>query len=168
MSAIRLAGPDDGPAIWAVLEPVIRAGDTYAIETDIGRKDALAYWTSARAYVFEEDGAVLGTYYIKPNQRGGGAHVCNCGYITAQGAEGRGIARAMLAHSLSEAERLGYLAMQFNFVLQSNARAVNTWKRAGFSIIGRQPQAFLHPTQGYVDALMMHRFLGAENDLEDG
>ena len=142
-----------------MLEPVFRAGDTYAIAPDISRGDALAYWTAHHAYIAEDDCAPLGTFYIRPNQQGGGAHVCNCGYITARGAEGKGVARAMLAFSLEEAKRLGFEAMQYNFVLASNTRAIDTWTRAGFAEIGRIPRAFRLPSGDHTDALILHRFL---------
>jgi len=155
---IRAAESPDHDAIWAMLEPVFRAGDTYAIDSDISREDALAYWLSAQAYV-AVNGTPLGTYYIRPNQAGGGSHVCNCGFVTGTAAQGKGVARAMLEHALVEAKRLGYEAVQFNFVLASNARAIDIWERAGFTRIGLQPHAFLHPKLGYVDALIMHKFL---------
>ena len=140
---------------------MFRAGDTYSIDADISRDDALAYWCGPahQTFVAEAEGAVLGTYYLRRNQGGGGAHVCNCGYITGCGAEGRGVARAMLGFSLEEAKRLGFEAMQFNFVLANNTRAVATWERAGFAVIGRQPRAFRMPDGTYIDALMMHRSL---------
>lgn len=156
---IRPATPADRDALWSMLEPVFRAGDTYAVDPGIPRDDALAYWMSARAYVAEDDGTPLGTYYIRPNQQGGGSHVCNCGYVTARGAEGRGVARAMLAHSLTEAKSLGFEAMQFNFVLASNTRAIDLWKRAGLTEIGRIPKAFKPRPGTTVDALILHRFL---------
>jgi GNAT superfamily N-acetyltransferase len=155
----------DHPGIWATLNPVFRAGETYAIDTDIGREEALAYWMAERAYVAEADGEVLGTYYMKRNQKGGGSHVCNCGYVTARAAQGRGMARAMLEHSLNAAKEAGFEAMQFNFVLASNARAIETWKRAGFDEVGRIPDAFRHPKLGHVDALIMYRKL---EDMPDG
>lgn len=156
---VRAATQADRAAVWTMLEPVFRAGHTYAIDPDISREEALAYWfgPERRVFVCEDDGALSGTYYIVRNQKGGGSHVCNCGYITAPGARGRGVARAMLAHSLDEAARLGFRAMQYNFVVSTNRRAVETWKRAGFEVVGRLPGAFNHPTEGYVDALVMHR-----------
>jgi GNAT superfamily N-acetyltransferase len=156
---IRETESSDRDALWSMLHPVFRAGDTYAIDPDISREDALAYWTAHHAYVAEIDGDIVGTLYIRPNQQGGGAHVCNCGYITARGAEGRGVARAMLAFSLEEAKQLGFEAMQYNFVLATNARAIDTWKRAGFTEIGRIPRAFRLPSGSYTDALILHRFL---------
>ncbi|NNJ67766.1 MAG: GNAT family N-acetyltransferase [Boseongicola sp.] len=151
---IRPATTSDEDAIWSMLEPVFRAGDTYAIDPDITRADALRYWFAAQTYI--TDG---GTYYIRPNQMGGGDHVCNAGFVTAAQASGRGVARAMLAHALSEAKTLGFDAMQFNFVLASNTRAIDIWQRAGFNQIGRIPQAFRHPRDGKVDALILHKFL---------
>ncbi|NNF71487.1 MAG: GNAT family N-acetyltransferase [Rhodobacteraceae bacterium] len=157
---VRPARAGDEAAIWAILEPVFRAGDTYTIDPDIPREDALAYWLAPTNSVFiAEDGEVLGTYYLKQNHGGGGSHICNCGYVTAQAAQGRGVARAMLAHSLEEARRQGFRAMQYNFVVATNARAIATWERAGFDTIGRLPRAFLHPRAGYVDALVMYREL---------
>ena len=155
---IRDVDAKDHDGIWAMLEPVFRAGDTYAIDSGVPREAALNYWLAERAYV-AEDSAAVGTFFIKENQKGGGAHVCNCGFVTARGAEGRGVARAMLAFSLTEAKALGFEAMQFNFVLTNNTRAIATWERAGFEVIGRQPKAFRLPDGAYVDALMMHRFL---------
>lgn len=150
---------DDADAVWAMLEPVFRAGDTYAIDSGISREAALAYWFMERAYIAQDDERPLGTFYIRENQKGGGAHVCNCGYITARGAEGKGVARTMLEFSLKEAKALGFEAMQYNFVLASNDRAVTTWERAGFTLLGRQPKAFQTPSGAYVDALIFHRFL---------
>lgn len=157
--SIRKVGSSDNEALWHILRPVFRAGDTYAVEPDISRDEALDYWTSAHAYLAEDKGEALGTFYIRANQKGGGAHVCNCGYITARGAEGRGVARAMLAFSLDEAKRLGFEAMQYNFVLASNTRAIATWQKAGFIEIGRIPRAFKQGPDSYVDALILHRFL---------
>ena len=158
---IRAYAPQDAGAVTAMLMPVFRAGDTYAIDPDISEAEALAYWTGPERQVFvaEDVGEVLGTYYMVRNQKGGGSHVCNCGYVTAAAARGRGVARAMLAHSLAEAPRRGFRAMQYNFVVSTNTRAVNTWLRAGFEIVGRLPGAFEHPSQGEVDALVMYRRL---------
>lgn len=154
-----IAGDDD--AIWAILEPVFRAGETYPIARDIGRAEALAYWRTPGHSVFvaQDNGAIVGTYYLRANQKGGGAHVANCGYMTAQAATGRGVARAMCEHSLGEARRRGFSAMQFNFVVASNERAVRLWQSCGFDIVGRLPGVFIHPTLGAVDALAMVRKL---------
>ncbi|MEO1067461.1 MAG: N-acetyltransferase [Pseudomonadota bacterium] len=159
MISIRQATAADQNAIWRILEPVFRAGDTYTIDPNVSREDALAYWLSPShtTFVAEEGGDTLGTYYVRPNQGGNGDHVANCGYITSETARGRGVARAMLEHSLKEAPRAGYQAMQFNFVVATNVRAVETWKRYGFEIIGSQPLAFRHPVQGLVDAYVMYK-----------
>ena len=161
MIKLREARPADDRAIWEILEPIFRAGETYAIERDIGRAEALAYWSSPphRVFVAEREGAVLGTYFLTPNQRGGGAHVANCAYATATHAQGQGVARAMLEHSLAEAKARGFRAMQFNFVVATNERALETWRKAGFEIVGRLPGAFDHPRLGLVDACVLHRRL---------
>jgi L-amino acid N-acyltransferase YncA len=158
---IRAATASDNDAIWKILEPIIRAGDTYTLPQDMSREDALASWRTPghEVFVAEENGEILGTYYLHANQRGGGAHVANCGYTTAPWATGRGIARAMCQHSLGHAKARGFRAMQFNFVVSTNERAVDLWQRMGFKIVGSLPGAFLHPTLGAVDALVMYRAL---------
>lgn len=158
---IRPFQPSDNDAIWHILEPTFRAGETYPIPRDISREDALAYWHSPGHTVFvaEDAGAIVGTYYLRPNNRGGGAHVANCGYIVATGAFGRGIARAMCVHSLDKARERNFAAMQFNFVIASNERAVRLWESLGFAIAGRLPGAYQHPRLGLVDALVMTRSL---------
>ena len=158
---IRRAEPADADAIAGIILPTIRAGETYALDPDMGRADAIAYWTGAdrETFVAEEDGVVLGTYYLRANQAGGGGHVCNCGYMTAAAAVGRGVARRMCEHSLEQARARGYRAMQFNFVVSTNERAVKLWQSLGFDVAGRLPGAFRHPALGFVDALVMFRAL---------
>jgi L-amino acid N-acyltransferase YncA len=159
--AIRAATASDSDAIWKILEPVIRGGDTYTLPKNMNRQDALAYWNSPghEVFVAEENGEIVGTYYLRANQKGGGAHVANCGYMTATWASGRGVARAMCQHSVEHARARGFRAMQFNFVVSSNARAVRLWQSMGFEIVGRLPEAFMHPMLGAVDALVMYRQL---------
>jgi ribosomal protein S18 acetylase RimI-like enzyme len=158
---IRPALRSDADAIWTILEPTIRAGETYTLPLDASREDALAYWLSPdhEVFVAEESESALGTYFLRANRPGGGSHVCNCGYVTAPNATGRGIARAMCGHSLERARERGFLAMQFNFVISSNERAIRLWESFGFNTVGRLPLAFRHPTRGLVDSLVMHRFL---------
>ncbi len=163
---VRPAARADDGAVWAILEPVIRAGETYALPPDMTRDEALAYWHAAGHAVFVAEGqgpdgrpSVLGTYYLRANQRGGGSHVANCGYMTAPAATGRGVARSMALHSLEEARVRGFRAIQFNFVVASNGRAVRLWQSLGFGTVGRLPDAFRHPRLGYGDALVMFRTL---------
>lgn len=157
---IRPAAPDDAPAIWSILEPTIRAGETYTLPRDMRETDALAYWLGPDRETFvAEDGTVVGTYFLKANQAGGGDHVANCGYMTAAAAAGRGIARAMCLDSLDRARERRFAAMQFNFVVAANHRAVRLWESLGFVVVGRLPGAFRHPSAGFVDALVMYRTL---------
>lgn len=158
---IRPASPADAAAIWSIIEPVIRAGETLALDPDLSRAEALDYWTGPDKNVFvaEQEGAVVGTYFIRPNQAGGGAHVCNCGYVTAVHATGRGIARLMCEHSIAIARAEGYRAMQFNFVVSTNRGAVALWQKMGFKVVGTLPAAFRHPAEGYVDAFIMYQAL---------
>ena len=158
---IRSATSGDADAIWAIMEPIIRAGETYCLPRDMNKEAALAYWFSSDREVFvsEQNEEIIGTYCLQANQKGGGAHVANCGYMTAVHAKGRGVARAMCTHSLDRARERGFRAMQFNFVISTNERAVKLWQAFDFAIVGTLPKAFLHPTMGYVDAYVMYRDL---------
>ncbi len=145
-----------------MLMPVFRAGETYCVDPAISRADALDYWLggSHSAFLASDADTPLGTYFLCPNQQGGGAHVCNCGFVSAPAAQGKGVARAMLSHALTTARTEGYLAMQFNFVVSSNTRAIAIWQDAGFDVVGRLPRAFRHPQLDLIDALVMYRELG--------
>lgn len=152
----------DDEALWRILEPVLRAGETYPQPRDIGREDALAYWWRPEHKVFvaqDDDGTLAGTYYLKANSTGPASHVANCGYMVSPDAAGRGLGRQLCEHSLQEARQHGFRAMQFNLVIATNGRAVHLWKSCGFEIVGRLPGAFAHPVQGFVDALVMFRAL---------
>lgn len=158
--SIRRAEKSDAGAIWAILEPMIRAGETYPLPRDMSEKEAMGFWMAEGHQVFvaeDEEGRIAGTYFLRANQKGGGAHVANCGYVTAGWAEGRGVARRMCMHSLEVAKASGYRAMQFNFVVSTNERAVRLWESCGFRIVGRLPGVFQHPRLGFVDALVMVR-----------
>ena len=161
MTAIRIAEDSDFDSIWPIFHEIVAAGDTYAYEPDTSREDAFRIWMREprRTYVVEDEGEVLGTYYLKTNQAGPGAHVCNCGYMVAGKARGAGLATAMCEHSQRIAIELGYEAMQFNFVASSNAGAVRLWQKLGFETVGRIPAGFRHPTKGLVDALIMYKWL---------
>lgn len=158
---IRKAEAGDAPAIVEIIVPIIREGATYALDRDMSESDALAYWMGPdkETFVAEDNGVILGTYYVRPNQAGGGRHVCNCGYMTRASATGRGVARSMCEHSLKYAASCGYRAMQFNLVISTNERALRLWQSLGFEIVGRIPEAFQHPAHGYVDAVVMYRKL---------
>lgn len=158
---IRPAADADEGAIWRVIEPTIRAGETYPLPRDMSEADAVRYWRqhSHEVFVAQDGRDIVGTYYLRANQQGGGAHVANCGYIVAPQAFGRGVARAMCMHSLERARERGFRSMQFNFVIARNERAVTLWQACGFEIVGRLPQVFDHPRFGLVDALVMARKL---------
>ncbi|MBZ0331329.1 GNAT family N-acetyltransferase [Halomonas sp. ANAO-440] len=162
MIRIRPFQPDDWPAMWEFMAPVLHAGTTYAVPRGIGESDAYRMWVELpRAVRVAEDaaGKVLGTYYLKPNQPGPGDHVCNCGYLVAEHARGQGIAGRMCQDSLGLARELGFTAMQYNLVVTTNEVAIRQWQKHGFSIVGTLPCAFRHPEQGLVDAHIMYRLL---------
>jgi len=158
---IRPLRPQDHAALPAILMPVIRAGETYALDPGMSEAAALAYWSGPdkTGFVAERAGRILGTYYLRANQAGGGAHVANAGYMTAADAGGQGVGRAMAEHSLVQARAMGFRAMQFNFVVSSNTRAVRLWQALGFATVGTVPGAFRRPDGVEVDALVMFRRL---------
>jgi GNAT superfamily N-acetyltransferase len=162
---IRPYQPGDWQTVWAILEPVFRAGDTYAIPADIAADEARTAWTADQRIVFvavdEVSGQLIGSYYLRPNFAGPAAHICNCGYVVAERARGRGVAAAMCEHSQAEARRRGYRGMQFNLVVSTNYSAVRLWTRLGFATIGTVPEAFRHPRFGFVDAHIMYKALTA-------
>jgi L-amino acid N-acyltransferase YncA len=158
---IRAATEADCDAIWNIFYEIVAAGDTYALDSKMSREEALAYWFRAdtHTYVAEKDGVVVGTYILRPNQPGPGSHVANAAFMVATSARGKGIGGAMAEHCLSEACRMGFRAMQFNFVVSTNAPAIHLWKQLGLKIVGTLPGAFRHPRKGYVDVYVMFRSL---------
>ena len=158
---VRRAAPDDWPAIWRIFSAVVAAGDTYTYAPDTSEAEARRLWTGDAfiTCVAEREGDIVGTYVVKPNQPGLGAHVANAGYMVRPDAFGGGIGAALCEHSLAEARAAGYRAMQFNAVVSTNTRAVALWQRLGFRIIGTVPEGFRHARLGYVDLLIMYRKL---------
>lgn len=161
MINIREAKDQDWEQIWPFFEEIVKAGDTYAYEHDLTKQDAFFIWLkrSKKTFVYQEDGKILGTYYINTNQKGPGKHVCNCGYMVSSEAGGRGIATKMCQHSQKTAVQMGYKAMQFNFVASTNVGAIGLWHKLEFETIGTLPKAFKHPKEGFVDALVMYKWL---------
>ena len=159
MLTIREATTEDQDAIWAIFHEVVAAGDTYVFDPETPRDLALAYWfhPAARPYVALSGERVVGTYILRPNQPGLGAHVANAAFMVAASARGLGVGRAMGEHCLAEARRVGFRAMQFNFVVSTNTAAVRLWERLGFKVVGTLPGAFRHRTCGFVDVFVMFR-----------
>lgn len=160
---IREATESDFSKIWPIFHEVVSAGESYPYPVNTTQEEAEKLWMQVprKTFVVEEQGEIFGTYYIKTNQPGLGSHVCNCGYMVSPTARGRGIATAMCEHSQQTAVELGYRAMQFNLVVTTNEIAVRLWSRLGFSTVGRLTGAFEHPDRGYVDALVMYKWLEA-------
>ena len=182
---IRAATEADRDAIWNIFHEIVAAGDTYALDSKMSREEALTYWIRAdtRTYVAEmrrpsvgeavgfagkatpspkadtEDRVIIGTYILRPNQLGPGSHVANAAFMVASDAQGAGVGRKMAEHCLSEARQMGFHAMQFNFVVSTNAPVIHLWEQLGFKVVGTLFGAFHHPEKGYVDAYVMYRSL---------
>jgi len=162
MIKIRAFKEGDWSVTWRIIEPVFRAGETYAFSPNISEAEAHKVWVEMPSGTFvalDEDNNILGTYFIKPNQPKLGDHVCNCGYIVAENVRGKGIASEMCKHSQREAMSRGFRAMQYNLVVSTNEAAIRLWKRHGFEVIGTLPKAFRHPQIGFVDAFVMYKQL---------
>jgi ribosomal protein S18 acetylase RimI-like enzyme len=181
---IRPATEADRDAIWNIFRQVVAAADTYALDPNMSRENAFGYWfapathtyvaevdpkfrgevipfpgTSTASPIADASPVIVGTYILRPNQAGGGSHVANSAFMVSASARGQGIGRAMAEHCLNEARRLGFRAMQFNFVISTNPLAVRLWQKLGFNIVGTLPAAFHHPEKGYVDVYVMYRSL---------
>jgi len=182
---IRPATNADRDAIWNIFHEIIAAGDTYAFDPQMPREEALGYWFRADTHTYvaeldrqsvgEADGflgtatpsptaskqgrRIAGTYILRPNQSGPGSHVANAAFMVARDAEGAGVGRRMAEHCLTEARRMGFRAMQFNFVISTNTRAIYLWEQLGFQVVGTLPGAFRHSEKGYVDVYVMYRSL---------
>jgi len=144
------------------MEGIIRAGETYPYAQNMSEAEARQVWTEQTEAAFvavDDQQEIIGTYYIKPNQPTLGAHVANCGYMVAATARGQGVATQMGRHSLDEAVRRGYRAMQFNLVVANNVASVHVWEKLGFTTIGELPGAFKHARDGYVGAYVMYKTL---------
>ena len=167
---IRKAEQEDFEVIYPIFEEIVSAGETYPYARDTSYEEAYRIWMEIphETFVVEASGKIIATYYLKPNQPGQGAHVCNCGYMVASHTRGGGIAAKMCLHSQERAIALGYRAMQFNLVISTNTTAIALWQRMGFETIGRLPEAFAHPRLGYVDALVMYKVLIEEGSKKKG
>ena len=158
---IRGANEADWPQVWALFQSVAASGDVFAYDESTTEETARKLWFDppATCYICEVDGAFAGTYFVRPNQPGRGNHIANAGYMVASEFRGRGLAVAMCQHSLEVARQIGFTAMQFNFVVSTNAAAVRAWERCGFAVVGRMPGAYRHRELGAVDVLVMFRNL---------
>ena len=159
---IRPYRESDWRTIWPLLQATFAAADTYMFSPQSSETEIHKAWIEMPTLTFvacAADGRILGTYYLKPNQPGLGAHVCNCGYVVAPDAQGHGIATAMCEHSQVAARAHGFRAMQFNSVVATNERAIRLWQKLGFAIVGRLPGAFHFKGRKYVDALVMFKDL---------
>jgi L-amino acid N-acyltransferase YncA len=158
---IRPALESDRDVIWKIFQATVAPGDAFVYHPNTPREEAMAYWFAkgTRTYVAERDCKIVGSYILRPNRPGLGDHVSNAGFMVDPTARGLGVGRAMGEHALAEARRLGYHAMQFNFVISTNESAVHLWQRLGFKIVGTLPGAFRHARKGFVDAYVMFRSL---------
>jgi L-amino acid N-acyltransferase YncA len=158
---IRAANEGDRDAIWEIFRATVAPGDVFVYDPNTPREEAEAYWFAkgTRTYVAEQNGEVIGSYILRANRPGLGNHVANAGFMVAPQSRALGVGRAMAEHALTEARRLGYRAMQFNFVISTNEWAVHLWQQLGFKIVGTLPGAFRHARKGLVDAYVMFRSL---------
>ncbi|MCC9173295.1 GNAT family N-acetyltransferase [Arthrobacter sp. zg-Y179] len=168
---IREARPGDWPAIWSLMEPIVRAGETYCWDTGTTEEQARRLWLEPAptvVFVALKDGTVAGTGQLHPNKSGNGSHVANASFMTASEFSGQGVARALGEHVLAEAARRGYRSMQFNAVVETNTRAVALWQSLGFSILATVPEAFRHPVEGLTGLHIMHRTLDMDGSERIG
>ncbi|MBC3953959.1 MULTISPECIES: GNAT family N-acetyltransferase [Pseudomonas] len=170
MIQIRTMTPEDFDRFWPTFQSVAMAQETYAYDPTLTFEQAREIWMTLPLHtlVAEEEGQLLGSYYLKANAAGPGDHVCNCGYMVTDAARGRGVARLMCEHSQQLARDSGFQAMQFNSVVASNEVAVALWTKLGFDTVGRLPKAYRHARLGLVDCLVMFKWLGHAPKADEG
>jgi L-amino acid N-acyltransferase YncA len=134
---IRQATDADFNAMWTIFQAHVAQGETFVHGPSASREESHEYWFAPKASTFVANGA----YMVSPN------------------AQGVGLGRMLGEHSILEARRRRYLAMQFDYVVSTNDAAINLWKRLGFSIVGTLPKAYRHRRLGYVDAYVMYKLL---------
>ncbi|HEX6892913.1 MAG TPA: GNAT family N-acetyltransferase [Chryseolinea sp.] len=160
---VRKADPSkDYDEIWDIFSKVIRTGDTYVFDPATPKEALNRLWFADSMDTFvavDDDGRILGTYFIKPNQIDLGGHIANCGYMVNPDHHGKGIGKLLCEHSIGFARQKGYLGMQFNIVVSTNTNAVKLWKKFGFEIIGTTPKGFRHKALGLVDTYIMFKDL---------
>lgn len=161
---IRLANKSDLGAMWRLCQTVIATGDALPFSDDFDLDTFQSHWFGPHtAYVAVTEPGIVGMYKLGANYPGLGSHVASATYLVAPAAQGQGIGRALVEHSLAEARETGYAAMQYNYVVSTNAPAVELYKRLGFAIVGTLPRVFHHKRLGLVDAYVMHRFLSPQD-----
>ena len=161
MIKIRKARDADFENIWTIFHHVVKRGDTFAFDPKSNKEDCRTLWMSScvHTYVAELHNKILGTYILRKNQPGLGGHVANAAYMVHHEACGQGVGEAMGRHSIKQAKKLGFSAIQFNFVVSTNLVAIQLWLKLGFKIVGIVPEAFNHRKLGLVDIYVMHRFV---------
>jgi L-amino acid N-acyltransferase YncA len=161
--SIRDARAGDWPAIWAFMEPIVRAGETFSWDRDLDEARARRFWMQpppgATLVAVDGGGRVVGSAELAPNHGGGAAHTANAGFMVDTAHAGRGVGRALAQAALERARTEGFRGMQFNAVVATNERAVALWRSLGFEILATVPEGFEHPTQGYVGLHIMYRAL---------
>lgn len=158
---IKKATDEDFPAIWEIFHLIVKTGDTVSFAPDTTFEEAKDIWMGHGHYTYKAvlNGLVVGTYNFKPNFSGLGSHVANGSYMVHPDYQGKKIGYQMVTHSLEEAKRQGFKAMQYNLVVATNIFAIKLYQKVGFKIVGQLPKVFNHLQLGYVDAYVMHRFL---------
>ncbi|PRY17163.1 GNAT family N-acetyltransferase [Kineococcus rhizosphaerae] len=164
---IRECTDADWLSIWPFFDEIVADGETYALPQGLTSQRARDLWVQGPPWgtfvAVDGEGAdaeqVLGTAKCGPNRPGGGSHVATASFMVSPAARGRGVGRALGEHVLGWARERGFLAMQFNAVVETNTAAVALWRSLGFGIVGTVPQAFDHPEHGHVGLHVMHRFL---------
>ena len=156
---VREATVDDWPAIWHIMRPIVEAGETYALDMDMGEEEARRYWMlgdGVRSVVAEVDGEIVGTATGYANRPGNGSHVASGSFMVDVERSGEGIGRALGEDLIAWAREAGFKLVQFNAVVETNEAAIALWKSLGFEIAGTVPHAFDHPSGGMVGLHVMY------------
>jgi ribosomal protein S18 acetylase RimI-like enzyme len=159
--------PQEQELVRTLLNFIILEGKTYPQKQPLTSTEFAAYWLNQDAFVVRgvEQGTqhkakeILGAFFIKPNFPGRCSHICNAGFIVLPRMRGQGIGRFMAEAMLEIATSLGYEAVMFNLVFETNIPSIALWQSLGFETIGKIPHAAKLASGQIANALIMYRGL---------
>jgi GNAT superfamily N-acetyltransferase len=139
---LAAATASDHDELFVAFARIVDAREGFPQAPPLDRAEFDDYWFahSALVVVARVHSRLAGAYYVKANFVGRAAHIANAGYFVVAEHRGTGIGRALVEHSITEARRLGFDAMIFNLVFQSNP-ARRLYESLGFAVVGRVPSA---------------------------
>jgi len=162
-NARRKARAVEGELVLGVDTAVVADGRSIAWPEDLSTEQAQQLWLPGpperTVVAVDTDGRILGSALMGPNRPGRGSHIATATFVVDEAVRGRGVGRALGEHVLAWARAAGYIGIQFNAVVETNAAAVHLWTSLGMTVVGTVPHAFRHPDHGLVALHVMFQQL---------